>query len=461
MNSIPKIGDMQTKSKPKISNNTGLPPLLSPRVKIDPIKTAQIPQAFRSISTVKKKSIEKKEDTRPVTDNTQNQKCYPSGKKQRAQGLIIRKLQNRQSKLQTTNQEPHEQILNKFQSPAVRMLEFPINDFHDDTLIKEEVSQQMEQVTENRFTTMKNQSFSSSQKFALESSNSNKQVQDSSSNSQFDFNSQVPTFTEGEMIGAGSFGQVYIAQENRTGKIYAVKKINLKGDFDQEDLKGLKSEIELLKSIKHKNIIRYVWNCENEDYWLLYLEYLSQGTLTQLIEKFGPLQINTIQQYSRQILQAISYLHENNIIHRDIKGANLLLGVDGEIKLGDFGCSKIKEKTIQRSKQSGDILHSLKGSIPYMAPEVASQDENCRASDIWSFGCTVLEMATGKKPWYEHNFDNPLSALLYIITDNSLPLIPDDLDQDLQSFIRLCLQRDHKQRPTAMQLLQHQFIVNQ
>ncbi|CAD8114721.1 unnamed protein product [Paramecium sonneborni] len=461
MNSIPKLGDMQTKSKPKISNNTGLPPLLSPRIKIDPTKIDQIPPAFRSISILKKKSIEKKEDTRPVTDNTQKQKSYPSAKKHRAQGLIIRKLQNRQSKLQIANQEPIDQIIYKFQSPAIRMIEFPINDFHDDTLIKEEVLYQNEQVIDNRFTTIKNQSFSSSQKFVLESSNSNKQVQDSSSNSQFDFSSQIPTFTEGEMIGAGSFGQVYIAQENRTGKIYAVKKINLKGDFDKEDLEGLKSEINLLKSIKHKNIIRYVWNSENEDYWLLYLEYLSQGTLTQLTEKFGPLQINTIRQYSKQILQAIAYLHENNIIHRDIKGANLLLGVDGEIKLGDFGCSKIKEKTIQRSKQSGDILHSLKGSIPYMAPEVASQDENCRASDIWSFGCTVLEMSTGKKPWHEHNFDNPLSALLYIITDNSLPLIPEDLDQDLQQFIKICLQRDHKQRPTAMHLLQHQFIINQ
>ncbi|CAK89633.1 unnamed protein product (macronuclear) [Paramecium tetraurelia] len=459
MNSILKRGDIQTKSKPKIYNNTGLPPLLSPRIKIDPSMTTKITQTFRSPSTLKKLSIEKKEDNRPVTDNTQKQKSYSSVKKSKVQGMIIRKLQNHQVKFIKSNTESQEMIENKFQSPAIRMIEFPINDFQDDTIIKEETVSQIESFMENRFTAMKNQSFSSSQKQAIESSSSNKIVNDSSTYSQFNFSTQNPSFTEGDMIGAGSFGQVYIAQENKTGKIYAVKKINLKGDFEQEDLQGLKSEIDLLKRIKHKNIIRYAWSQQNEEYWLLYLEYMSQGTLTQLTEKFGPLNINTVRTYSEQLLSAIAYLHDNNIIHRDIKGANVLLGVNGEVKLGDFGCSKIKEKTISRSKQGGDILHSLKGSIPYMAPEVASQDENCRASDIWSFGCTVLEMATGKKPWHEHNFDNPLSALLLIISENALPRIPEDLDEVLSQFIRLCLQRDHLLRPTAQELLQHQFII--
>src|SRR5688572_15017008 len=104
-----------------------------------------------------------------------------------------------------------------------------------------------------------------------------------------------------------------------------------------------------------------------------------------------------IRTYARQILEGLEYLHENGVIHKDIKGANILVSAEGTVKLGDFGCSRSIEKTLT-APMGDNAENPLMGSLPWMAPEVASQSMTGRRSDIWSFGCTILEMATGKLP---------------------------------------------------------------
>ncbi len=119
----------------------------------------------------------------------------------------------------------------------------------------------------------------------------------------------------------------------------------------------------------------------------------------------------------------------------------------------DFGCSKLLESPLIE-----DSNFAIRGSIPWMAPEVIRQTKYGRQSDIWSFGCTILEMASGKKPWDGLNFDNPVEAIMRIGLENMIPTIPNNVGEDLRSFIVACLERDVEKRPSAFELLQHEFL---
>lgn len=181
-----------------------------------------------------------------------------------------------------------------------------------------------------------------------------------------------------------------------------------------------------------------------------------KGNIANIIAKYGSLPEKTVKVYSKQILAGLIYLHENKVIHKDIKGANTLVDGDGTVKLADFGCSTQIEKTL--SNFEGLLSNSLKGSIPWMAPEVVKETGYGRRSDVWSFGCTILEMATGKAPWSHYHFDNPVSLLMKIAVSEEIPQIPETLSEELKNFIGLCLQRDPKDRPYAQDLLGHPFL---
>ena len=164
-----------------------------------------------------------------------------------------------------------------------------------------------------------------------------------------------------------------------------------------------------------------------------------------------------IKHYARQLLSGLEYLHENKIIHKDIKGANILVDDNGIVKLSDFGCSKIIEKTLtlyfKENKNNG-----IQGSIPWMAPEVVKQTKHGRKSDIWSFGCTILEMITGKPPWCGYKFDNPVAAIMKIGLSEEIPEIPEGISAKLKDFLLGCLHRDPEQRMAIKDLLLHPFL---
>ena len=132
----------------------------------------------------------------------------------------------------------------------------------------------------------------------------------------------------------------------------------------------------------------------------------------------------TIKVYAKQILSGLKYLHANGVIHKDIKGANILIHKDGTVKLSDFGCSKEIEKTLTSGKNPMQN-DGLKGSVPWMAPEVVKETGHGRRSDIWAFGCTILEMATGKTPWSHLKLDNQIALLMKIALSDEIPEIPD------------------------------------
>nr|GMD43272.1 mitogen-activated protein kinase kinase kinase YODA [Ipomoea batatas] len=157
-----------------------------------------------------------------------------------------------------------------------------------------------------------------------------------------------------------------------------------------------------------------------------------------------------IRSYTQQILSGLAYLHGKSTVHRDIKGANILVDPNGRVKLADFGMAK------HITGQSCPL--SFKGSPYWMAPEVIKNANGCnRAVDIWSLGCTVLEMATTKPPWSQYE---GVAAMFKIGNSKELPAIPDHLSDEGKNFVRQCLQRNPHHRPTAAQLLDHPFVRN-
>ncbi|KAM3129936.1 hypothetical protein pb186bvf_017938 [Paramecium bursaria] len=403
-----------------------LPPIISPRNDQKKLFQAN----FRSMS----QKIKQVEEQRPASDEVQ-QKATKSVRQfhKKGNGVIIRKISN------TVRKTLELKDVLRFQNPGLRLEFMGLDEIQAQEVIKEEETSN--EKTNRLLTKRKGE-----QQF-FQSSESNFEL------------SANPSFTEGKFIGSGQFGQVYMAQENKTGRIFAVKKINLKAQLDPEDLQDVNKEIELMRAMQHKNILRLVHHKQTEEHLLIYLEYMSQGNLTSLLDKYGPLPEITIKQYAQQILDALQYLHDQRVIHRDVKGANILVDANGVLKLADFGCSKMKERTIKRFKtEDGILVKSLRGSIPYMAPEVITQSEVGFAADIWSFGCTVLEMCTAKPPWSEYDFDNPIQAILIIGDSDEIPKLPQNINPDLKDFLLCCFQRDSTLRSTAFQLLQHPFL---
>ncbi|KAL0239260.1 hypothetical protein PCE1_004948 [Barthelona sp. PCE] len=262
--------------------------------------------------------------------------------------------------------------------------------------------------------------------------------------------SVVPTkpinWVKGKQLGAGSFGQVFLGLNVETGELLAVKQCPLEEEISVE-IRALEKELSLLRFVDHRNIVRYLGTEISPNVMSIFLEYIAGGTLSSLIRQFGGLPNKVAKNYTRQILQGLEFLHAHRIIHRDIKGANILVTPEGCVKLADFGAS-VKLGT-------GSIDHrSLHGSPYWIAPEVVLQSGHGRKADIWSLGATVLEMLTGKPPYSNYN---PMAALLRIGRGEK-PEIPKDLPRYAREFLMECLQVDPDDRPTASILLQHEWL---
>ncbi|KAJ9177810.1 hypothetical protein P3X46_012982 [Hevea brasiliensis] len=263
----------------------------------------------------------------------------------------------------------------------------------------------------------------------------------------------VSKWKKGKLLGRGTFGHVYLGFNSESGQMCAIKEVRVVSDdqTSKECLKQLNQEINLLSQLSHPNIVRYYGSELSEETLSVYLEYVSGGSIHKLLQEYGAFKEPVIQNYTTQILCGLAYLHGRNTVHRDIKGANILVDPNGEIKLADFGMAK-------HITSCSSIL-SFKGSPYWMAPEVVMNTNGYSlAVDIWSLGCTILEMATSKPPWNQYE---GVAAIFKIGNSKDMPDIPDHLSNDAKSFIKLCLQRDPSARPTASQLLDHPFIRDQ
>lgn len=264
---------------------------------------------------------------------------------------------------------------------------------------------------------------------------------------------------EGQILGQGAFGIVTLGLNIDTGELMAVKQMAI-DEVSGKELSTLENEINLLRNIRHPNIVRYIGTEISSSHLSIFLEYVPGGSLKALIDKFGSFEESVVRSYTRQLLLGLEYLHRYGVAHRDIKGANCLVGNDGVIKLADFGNSKswrVNSIANQQIANSGDI----KGTPCWMAPEVIRDQGgqiNWKKADVWSLACTTLEMSTGKPPWSQ--FSNSVTILYHIACQDTLPDYPVNASPELTSFLSTCLARTPSSRPDATSLLLHPFVAS-
>ncbi|MFQ6665283.1 hypothetical protein Gotur_032054 [Gossypium turneri] len=333
----------------------------------------------------------------------------------------------------------------------------------------------------------------------------------------------ISQWKKGKLLGRGTYGTVYEATNRETGALCAMKEVEIIPDDPKsvECIKQLEQEIRVLRRLKHQNIVQYYGSEIVDDHLYIYLEYVHPGSINKYVrEHCGAITESIVRNFTRHILSGLAYLHSFKTIHRDIKGANLLVDANGIVKLADFGMAKhvsfllpfkfliflASEFACFYEKYSAECRHplekyagelvpyisnnfflsflflflflflfsfkfqltglsyelSLKGSPYWMAPEVIKavmkkdSDPNLAlAVDIWSLGCTVIEMFNGRPPWGE--LEGP-QALFKVL--NKTPPVPEALSPEGKDFLRCCFQRNPAERPSAATLLEHPFVRN-
>ncbi|KAJ9567583.1 hypothetical protein OSB04_003549 [Centaurea solstitialis] len=284
---------------------------------------------------------------------------------------------------------------------------------------------------------------------------------------------------KGKLLGRGTYGSVYEATNCETGSLCALKEVDIIPDDTKssECIRQLEQVILLnplrsksstkFKTSKHCTVFgfRSAWlkmflateimsSVQVEDKFCIYLEHVHPGSISKYVrERCGAVTESVVRNFTRHILSGLAYLHSEKTVHRDIKGANLLVDSSGVVKLADFGLAK------HLSPYVVDL--SLKGTPHWMAPEVLqaalrkdANSEHVYSVDIWSLGCTVIEMVTGKPPWSEFTAVQAMFNAL-----NKSPPIPEALSLEGRDFLSRCLQRNPEKLSSAASLLEHPWCA--
>ncbi|KAJ2065639.1 Protein kinase of the Mitotic Exit Network [Coemansia sp. S146] len=259
---------------------------------------------------------------------------------------------------------------------------------------------------------------------------------------------RLANYQLGNCIGRGQFGSVYRALDLETGQMLAVKQILLEGQ-DIDNMEDIMQEVELLKSLSSPRIVRYHGFVKTDTHLNLVMEYVENGSLSATLKSFGSFPEKLVLAYAVKIIEGLIYLHGRDVVHCDLKACNILTTKQGNTKLTDFGVS-----LNLKLRKPGD--ESVVAGTPYwMAPEIIQLDGACMASDIWSLGCTVIELLTGKPPYSELL----TMAALYRIVEDDHPPIPEGISEELKDFLLQCFQKEPANRPTAAELMSHSWTI--
>lgn len=266
-------------------------------------------------------------------------------------------------------------------------------------------------------------------------------------------------WSKGAFLGRGAYGQVYKCQDLDSGEALVVKEVRLEGRFDQaqRDIAALKREILTLKTLQHRRIVRYLHTEVAADHSCvqIFMEYVPGGSLSAYLKRNGPIDEERASQYMEQLTDGLVYLHCQGVIHRDIKPENILIDEEGGLKFTDFGAAR--RIGLQEASMAAK---SLIGSPYWMAPEVAKRSGHSFPSDIWSLGCVLIEIISGKPPWSEVS-QQAIAVLKLLCETERPPAFPPRVSLKCKSFLYRCLRLEADSRATAQELRLHPFITGE
>jgi len=263
-------------------------------------------------------------------------------------------------------------------------------------------------------------------------------------------------WTKGTVLGTGAYSTCYQARDVETGTLMAAKQISFCRNSDEEQDKVedlIREEVLLISKLQHPHVVRMYGAIQDEAHINVFVEWMPGGSIASLLEKHGAFTEAVSLRNMHQVLLGLDYLHSNGILHRDLKGANLLVDTSGHhLRIADFGAAA---RMMSKTTVPGEFRGQLTGTIAFMAPEVLRGDSYGRTCDIWSVGCCIIEMATGKPPWGASDVSNHLALIFRIACAAEPPPVPENLSPALRDLTRRCLELDPSLRPTARDLLLH------
>lgn len=262
----------------------------------------------------------------------------------------------------------------------------------------------------------------------------------------------------GELLGAGAFSHVYRAVDLATGRMMAVKQLSLVHSAgEREMVASIQRELSVMR-LRPANAynVAYYGFVQDSEHVNIFMELITGCSLAEYIDHHGALPLQRVRAFARDVLMALVYLHGLGVIHRDVKGANVLVDAQsGCLKLCDYGVSGLLHNGVTVSS----ALLSSHGTPAFMAPEVIRGEPYGRRADVWSFGCALIEMASGKAPWSELPVAHPFALMFQIAQSSNLPAIPESLGPDGIALVHACLERVYANRPASASLVDHPFFA--